>query len=265
MKKNNELQKFYRKVYSKGETKHFTSFLTTGKPTTEADYVFKESQWKGKKVLDVGCGTGYFAHKIAKKGAIVLGIDYADEAILIAKKKYQHKNLEFKKLDVKDIAEKYDIITSLGTFEHLDSPFKILKKMRDHLKNNGKIILTNPNWLNPRGYVLMTLYFLFNAPITLADIHYLTPNDHKEWAKKINMNLKWKTFDFSWAHGEILLQDFKRRLPNVLKDTKLPNDKKQIKKFISWLEKNVVDMNNTLPHSGAIGIYIYSKKNKIKN
>ena len=38
--------------------------------------------WKGKRVLDVGCGTGNFAREIAKKDAkYVLGIDYADEAI----------------------------------------------------------------------------------------------------------------------------------------------------------------------------------------
>ena len=37
--------------------------------------------------FDVGCGTGNFALKSAKKGARVLGIDFAEEAIKIAKNK----------------------------------------------------------------------------------------------------------------------------------------------------------------------------------
>ena len=133
----------------------------------------------------------------------------------------------------------------------------ILKKLKKHLGKNGKIIVTNPNWLNPRGYILMTLFYLFNAPITLADLHYITPNDHKKWAKRLNMKLKWRTFERSWAHGEILLRDFKRRLPNVLNDAKLPNDKRRINSFNHWLKENVVSMDNTLPHSGATGIYTY--------
>ena len=56
-----------------------------------ADEILKETKWKSKKVLDVGCGTGNFALKAAKNGAHVLGIDFAEEAIKIAKK---HVNIQ---------------------------------------------------------------------------------------------------------------------------------------------------------------------------
>ena len=84
----------------------------------------------------------------------------------------------------------------------------------------------------------MSLYYLFDAPITLADLHYFTPIIFTDWAKKMDMCLKWKTFDKSWASGEILLKDFSHRLPNVLKDAGLPLKKKNIDGLILDLRGN---------------------------
>jgi 2-polyprenyl-3-methyl-5-hydroxy-6-metoxy-1,4-benzoquinol methylase len=260
LRKNKELETFYQSVYLKGEKKHFTPFVTKGTTSTEAKEVIKEMKWKGKRVLDVGCGTGNFAREVAKKDAkYVLGIDYADEAIKIAEKTNKRKNLKFKKLDVIKLDEKFDIIVSIGTIEHMDNPIKIIKKLKSCLNKNGKIILTTPNWTNPRGYVLMTLWFLFNAPITLADLHYLTPNEHLKMAKKVNMKLKWRTIEHSWGNGEIMIKDFQRRIPNVMRDMKMKLDDKKMKLFLKWLKTNVVAMDNSLPQNGAIGLYTYTK------
>ena len=260
MRKNKDLQNFYQKVYLKGEKKHYTHFVTKHTTTSEADEILKEMKWKSKRVLDVGCGTGNFALKAAKKGANVLGIDFAEEAINIAKKTRKHPNLNFENVDVKNIKEKFDIIVSIGTLEHMDEPFKTLKKLKLHLKPKGKIIITTPNWTNPRGYILMTLLHLFDAPITLADLHYLTPIDHEKWAKKLDMKIKWRTIEKSWGHGEVLIKDFKRRIPNVLSDAGLPKKEKNIASLIKWLENNVLKLDNSLPQSGAVGLYVYSKK-----
>jgi len=258
--KNQNLKKFYNDVFTKGEEKHFTSFLMTGISTSEAKEVLKEMKWSGKKIIDIGCGTGYFAYLAAKKGAFVQAIDYADKAITCAKKKYRHKNLKYSVMNAFEIKEKFDIITSLGTLEHMDNPYFALKFYKSLLRKNGKIIITTPNWSNPRGYVLMTLYYLFSAPITLADLNYLTPINHKKWAQKLNMSLKWRTIEKSWSHGEILIKDFQRRIPRVLHDSKLPNRKKNVSNLIKWLKDYVLPLKNSLPHSGAVGLYVYSKK-----
>jgi len=259
-KENKQLKNFYENIYKKGEEKHYTSFTTSGTPSNEPYEAIKKISWKNKSVLDVGCGTGLFSFLAAKKGGKVLGIDYSKEAISIAKKKYSHKNLLYKNINIKDISkEKFDVIVSLGTLEHMDEPFKMLKIFQKHLKPKGKIIITSPNWTNPRGYMLIILYLLFDAPITLADLHYLTPVDFKKWAKKLNMKLKWATFDNSWSNGDILIKDFKRRIPNIISDMKMNVDKNKIDNLLKWIKKNIVIFNNELPHSGATGIYIFSK------
>ena len=259
MNKNKNLKNFYNKVYIKGEKKHFT-IKRESASLSEIKEVLKQISWKGKKVLDVGCGTGLFAFSAAKKGAMVLGVDFSVEAIEIAQSQHIHKNLKFTSVDVNTIKEKFDVIVSNGTLEHMDNPIKTLRLLKRHLTKNGCLIITSPNWTNPRGHMLIPLLLLFDAPITLVDIHYFTPIDFKNFAKNLDMKLSWNTFDHSWGHGKILVEDFKKRIPNVLRDSKLPNDKKKINLLIKWIEKNISSMNNDLPHSGATGLYVLSLK-----
>ena len=261
LKDNSELKSFYDSVYVKGEEKHFTSLISET-PSEEANSVSREIDWNEKSILDVGCGTGYFAHLISKYNCTIKGIDFSDEAINIAKTNYKKTNLSFEKIDVQnedEKLEKFNIITSLGVLEHMDDPLETLLILKKHLEKNGKMIITSPNWINPRGYMLMPLYFLFDAPITLADLHYFSPIDFENFAKKLNMKLEWKTIDHSWAYGEILINDFKRRIPNVLRDMNIDVKPEKIDNLISWIEKNVIPFDNSLKHHGATGLYIFSQ------
>ena len=129
---------------------HFTPFVVRGTPTSDSLEIIKEISWKNKSVLDVGCGTGLLT--LRSKTSLC----EADEAIDIANKTHVHRNLEFKKMSASHVKGKYDVIVSIGTLEHMDKPFNMLKNLKKHLNKNGKIIVTTPNWTNPRGYILMT-------------------------------------------------------------------------------------------------------------
>jgi SAM-dependent methyltransferase len=52
----------------------------------------------GQAVLDVGCGIGYYAHRIARQGATVLGVDPSREYIEIARQ--QHSGARFEVADI---------------------------------------------------------------------------------------------------------------------------------------------------------------------
>jgi ubiquinone biosynthesis O-methyltransferase len=259
--KNQDLITFYDGVYKKGEKKHYTRLLfkqgQSDLPIDEAE-VLKALKWKNKRVLDVGCGTGLMAHEIAKAGAKkVVGIDFSPDAIKTARAEHSHPLLDFMVEDVKNHRQKYDVIISLGTLEHMDKPLEILKLLKKRLNPGGQILITSPNWSNPRGYILQTLRFLFDAPITLADLHYLTPVEFEAWAKKLDMKLSWSTFDFDWAQGEKLLKDFERRLPNVLRDMKITGKEKEIKNFIEWVKTHILTLRHDAAWSGATGLYIF--------
>lgn len=265
--KNKDLIKFYDSVYKKGEEKHYTKLLFKKNkehkdilPIDEHE-VLHSWNWKGKTVLDVGCGTGLMAYEIAKAGAKkVVGIDFSSDGIAMAKSTFTHPTLEYRVENVNNHKGLYDAVISLGTLEHMDNPEQTLKLFKKHLKPQGIILITSPNWSNPRGYILQTLRFLFDAPITLADLHYLTPIEFKTWAKRLKMRLRWKTFDFEWAQGAKLLKDFERRLPNVLRDIKITGKENEISKFIEWIEQHILTLRHDAPWSGATGLYIFKPK-----
>ena len=262
MKKNADLISFYDNVYRKGENKHYTKLLfkTKTKLPIDEHEVLHALNWENKTVLDVGCGTGLMADVIAKAGAKrVVAIDFSPDAIKTAQEAHKHPNLLYKVENVKKHKDLYDIVISLGTLEHMDKPFEILKLLKKHLNPGGTILITSPNWSNPRGHILQTLRFLFNAPITLADLHYLTPIEFENWAKKLNMKLSWKTFDFEWAQGEKLIKDFTRRLPNVLRDMGVKNKEKDVANFIKWIKDHVLTLRHDDAWSGATGLYIFKR------
>lgn len=259
-RQNKNLKSFYSTVYSKkGEERHYTKlvFGKKGKLPNEEREALREINWRGKTVLDFGCGTGLLAYEIAKRGARkVVGLDFAPGAIEAARIAHRHPGLTFVCENMQNHKGRYDVVVSLGTLEHTDNPFSVLARLRKHhLAKNGSLIMSCPNWTNPRGYILQTLWHLFRAPITKADLHYLTPIEFAVWAKKLNMRLSWRTIDFDWAEGERLIQDFERRLPNVLRDAKLPLNQKYIDGFIQWIREHILPLNHKKPFSGATGIY----------
>lgn len=249
---------FYDNVYRKGEKKHWTKLLFNKSELPEEEReILKEISWRGKRILEAGSGTGQLAFLIAKRGGIITGIDFSPEAIKTASY-HKHKNLKFICQDLNEARGNYDVIISAGTIEHTKDPFQTLKILKSKLAKDGQMIITCPNWLNTGGYILLTLKYLFDAPITLADIHFLTPLHFQRWAKQLKMRLTWRTFDHSWASGERLIADFQRRLPNVFKDMKMKKEK-QIKDFIGWLENYAVKFDHRKDFSGATGLYHFKQ------
>ena len=48
---------------------------------------------EGKRVLDLGCGGGFFANELTKRGARVSGVDYAVAGINFARRLYPELDL----------------------------------------------------------------------------------------------------------------------------------------------------------------------------
>ena len=114
-----------------------------------ARYKFASRYVKGKKVLDIACGTGYGSKILYDAGAIkVVGVDISNEAIEFACTKYRIKNLEFKVGDIHnlDFSENYfDVITCFETIEHIGNQERALIELKRVLKPKGLLIISSPN------------------------------------------------------------------------------------------------------------------------
>ena len=102
---------------------------------------------RGKKVLDAGCGGGFYSLCLSKKGAKVLGIDASEEMIKIAKRKASRNMLdaEFMVGDVSDLKIEdsvYDLVLStlvLMDVKKLDNAVSELVRVT---RDGGDIIVS---------------------------------------------------------------------------------------------------------------------------
>lgn len=121
-----------------------------------AEWMIKEMDpAPGKKVLEIGCGTGYVAYTIAQKTNMhVLGSDLCEPFIEEAKLNYILPNLSFETLDFNQAAttvnNKFDYIIGNGILHHLYYNLgDVFATLRGLLNPAGKIIFMEPNIYNP--------------------------------------------------------------------------------------------------------------------
>ena len=111
-------------------------------------YIYALNFVRGKDVLDCACGIGWGSFLFANGGArSVVGVDLSPNAIESAQVFYSAENIKFVLGAASDIDfdEKFDIITSFETLEHVDDPIFFLKNLRKNLKPGGLLILSTPN------------------------------------------------------------------------------------------------------------------------
>ena len=108
----------------------------------------------GKRVLDVGCGGGYFLRICAKLGAKVQGIE--PSPIAAEQALSQGIPVFNGMIDTFETHERFDLITASQVLEHVPDPVAVLAKMRSLLAPGGMIWLAVPNadcrWANALGW-----------------------------------------------------------------------------------------------------------------
>jgi SAM-dependent methyltransferase len=118
-------------------------------------------QIKDKLILDYGCGPGYQAVALGKRGAkAVVGIDinprWLERARALARENGCDDRVSFSEAEgfVADTSnrEKFDVVLCCSSFEHFADPAKELATMKLMIHPRGKILLTFAEpWLSPRG------------------------------------------------------------------------------------------------------------------
>jgi ubiquinone biosynthesis O-methyltransferase len=107
-------------------------------------YIFASKYVKGARVLDIACGSGFGSSYLIRKGAeSVTGVDLSEEAINIAKNNFQKRGLTFQVGTAEDLPfadNSFDIITSMGTIDHMNDPALFLRHAQRVLQPGGYFI-----------------------------------------------------------------------------------------------------------------------------
>jgi 2-polyprenyl-3-methyl-5-hydroxy-6-metoxy-1,4-benzoquinol methylase len=103
-------------------------------------------KWRGKKVLEIGCGIGTDTMNFARAGAEVTAVDLSSESLKLARKRAEVFNLadrvNFYEANAERLSEyiprqKYDLVYSFGVIHHSPHPEKILAQVRENFVKPG--------------------------------------------------------------------------------------------------------------------------------
>ena len=111
-------------------------------------YRFAARFAKQRTVLDCACGTGYGTFMLARKAAEVIGIDNSVQALEIATANWPAENIRYHLMDVDrldSLKQRFDLLVSFETIEHLAEPQAFLTKIADRLNPGGRLIISTPN------------------------------------------------------------------------------------------------------------------------
>jgi 2-polyprenyl-3-methyl-5-hydroxy-6-metoxy-1,4-benzoquinol methylase len=100
--------------------------------------------WKGRRVLEIGCGIGTDAIEFARAGADYTGIDISDASLTIAEKRFEVYQLNGKLLNLDATSDSFtqlgsfDLIYSFGVLHHYPNVHKVIDSVSTMLTANGK-------------------------------------------------------------------------------------------------------------------------------
>src|SRR3989344_6742626 len=116
--------------------------------------IFPYEEFKGKKVLDVGCGTGDFSLILILYASEVVGIDLAEASIILAKTKMPLGNIKFIVSSAYEMPfpdDSFDIVVCRNMLHHLDEPEKAIKECSRLAKT---IVIIESNGINPYRQIM---------------------------------------------------------------------------------------------------------------
>jgi 2-polyprenyl-6-hydroxyphenyl methylase/3-demethylubiquinone-9 3-methyltransferase len=106
--------------------------------------------FKGRRLLDIGCGGGLLSEPMARLGADVVGIDPAERNILTARVHAAESELaiDYRVATAEELAaagETFDIILNMEVVEHVRDPGRFLAECARMLRPGGVLIVATIN------------------------------------------------------------------------------------------------------------------------
>jgi ubiquinone/menaquinone biosynthesis C-methylase UbiE len=105
-------------------------------------------RWRGKKVLEIGCGIGTDTVNFARHGAMVTAVDLSPQSLDLARRRVEvyglQQNVHFYSGSAEELTsfvpvEPYDLIYSFGVIHHTPHPERVLEQMRRYAKPGATV------------------------------------------------------------------------------------------------------------------------------
>ncbi len=115
------------------------------------EYVARQAELSGARVLDVGCGAGLLAEALALRGARVTAIDLSPEVLTVARLHALESGVapDYREMSAEALAdaepEAFDVVTCMEMLEHVPDPESVLRACARLLKPGGVLVASTIN------------------------------------------------------------------------------------------------------------------------
>jgi len=140
-----------------------------------------QSLTKGKRLLDVGSGTGYFLDHMQRHGYEVQGVEIDGDARKATKKKFGIKVEEPSTFLNGQLPDRVDVITLWHVLEHLHDMDGYMKSIRQQLADDGVVLIAVPNHASYDATYYKKHWAAYDVP---RHLWHFTPETVKRLAEK---------------------------------------------------------------------------------
>ncbi len=127
---------------------------------------------KNNKLLETGCGFGFFLEAAKKRNWDVAGTELSENALVECKRKNIPVSEKMENL-LSTSENSFDVIVSLEVIEHLKEPLKEVNLYARLLRNEGALYVTTPNFNSLSRRIVGKRWNVILYP---EHIHYFTPH-----------------------------------------------------------------------------------------
>ncbi len=111
-------------------------------------YVFARQFCRGKRVVDIGCGTGYGCTFLSREAKQVVGLDLSPEAVQYAERAYGSGSIHRLAGDARAMglrSGQFDAAVCFEMIEHVREHDLLLSEVRRLLRLDGTFVVSTPN------------------------------------------------------------------------------------------------------------------------
>ena len=121
-------------------------------------------RWKGKRVLELGCGIGTDSVNFARNGAYLTAVDLSERSLGICRQRFQVYDLraDFYCGNIEDLssflpAQRFDLIYSFGVIHHTPNPEAVLEGIQKFCSTDTEVrVMLYSKWSWKVLWILMT-------------------------------------------------------------------------------------------------------------
>ncbi|MFV0478119.1 MAG: bifunctional 2-polyprenyl-6-hydroxyphenol methylase/3-demethylubiquinol 3-O-methyltransferase UbiG [Parahaliea sp.] len=164
-----------------------------------ANFIDQHSPVAGKNLVDVGCGGGILAEAMARRGALVTGIDMGEAPLAVARihQRESGLNVNYRQTTAEALAAEmpanFDVVCCLEMLEHVPDPASVIKACAELAKPGGSLYFSTIN-RNPKAFAFAIVGAEYLLRLLPAGTHeyskFIKPSELALWIRQAGLSLR---------------------------------------------------------------------------